>query len=248
MENKSKLNESKFSNLFGDWWPKIKPFFYEGKFDPIYKELKNLSARGKRIFPSSEQTFRAFQECSIENVRLIILAMCPYHSLSNGVVIADGLCLSCGNTKYPQPSLEYFWRALENELYNDLCLPCNRNPDLSYLSNREGVLLLNAGLTVEMGKAGSHNSLWMPFMEYLFTNAFDTLGVPVLLLGNEAQKVEKYISPFTQVFRLSHPASAAYKNEDRWETGTTFREIQKILEYKHGKGINWFDEEDRIPF
>lgn len=248
MENKSKLSESKFSPLFGDWWPKIKPFFFQGGFDSIFAKLKQDSARGKKIFPSSENVFRAFKECPIDEIKLIVLAMSPYHVLNNGIIVADGLALSCGNTNYPQPTLEFFWGALERELYNDLCVPCNRNPNLAYLSNREGILLLNTALTTEMNKAGSHIYLWMPFMEYLFTKVFDTLGVPVLLLGNEAQKVEKYISPFTQVFRLSHPASAAYKNLDSWETGTTFREINKILEYKHGSGINWFDEDGEIPF
>lgn len=234
--------------MFGSWWPKIEPFFLAGGFDPIYKELKQRSSRGVKIFPSSENVFRAFQECSPDNLRAIIVGMCPYHSLSNGLVIADGLALSCSITKYPQPSLDYFWGALEKELYSNLCVPCLRNPDLSYLSNKEGVMLLNAGLTVEMGKAGSMNKLWEPFMEYLFTKVFDVHGVPVILLGNEAQKLEKYINPFNFILRVSHPASAAYKNEDCWDSKGVFQELDMILKHKHGRGINWFDEIDEAPF
>lgn len=242
------LNKNSFRPLFGEWWPKIEEFFDMGGFDPIYKELKERSKRGIKIFPSSENVFRAFQECPPSNLRVIVLGMCPYHSTSNGLIIADGLALSCGITKYPQPSLEYFWGAIERELYNNLCLPCVKNPDLTYLSNREGVMLLNAGLTVENRKAGSMNKLWLDFMAYLFSCVFDVYGVPVILLGNEAQKIEKYINPFTTIFRLSHPVSSAYKNEDFWDSKGTFKELDTILKYKHGKGINWFDESDEAPF
>ena len=87
MENKSKLNESKFSPLFGDWWPKIKPFFYEGRFDPIFKELKSLSARGKKIFPSSENVFRALwrycsckKHCMRRLFQLFVVSDSPFSS------------------------------------------------------------------------------------------------------------------------------------------------------------------------
>lgn len=248
IQRKTKLNENAFSILFGDWWPKIKPFFFQGGFDSIFAKLKQDSARGKKILPSSENVFRAFKECSIDDVRLILVGACPYHSMKDNIIIADGLCLSCGNTNYPQPSLDYFLSSIEKELYDGLCIPCNRKFDLSYLSQKEGVLLLNAGLTVEHMKPMSHNLLWESFMKYLFQNVFDTLGVPIVLMGNDAQKLEKYISPFSTILRVSHPASAAYKNEDYWDSKGIFKEINKILEYKHGRGINWFDESEEIPF
>ena len=248
MENKSKLSWEKFESLFGSWSSKIKPFFFSGGFDEIFAKLKQDSARGKKIFPSSENVFRAFRECPIDEIRVILVGACPYHSMKDSIIIADGLCLSCGNTNYPQPSLDYFLSSIETELYNGLCVPCNRKFDLSYLSNNEGVLLLNAGLTVEHMKPMSHNLLWEPFMKYLFENVFDALGVPIVLMGNDAQKLEKYISPFSTILRVSHPASAAYKNEDYWDSKGLFQELDYILRHKHGKGINWFDESEEIPF
>ena len=248
MENKTTLSWQKFSPMFGSWADKIKPYFLQGGFDPIYKELKQRSSRGIKIFPSSENVFRAFRECSPDNLRAILVGACPYHSMKDGIIIADGLCLSCGNTNYPQPSLDYFLSSVEKELYHGLCVPCNKKCDLSYLSQKEGLLLLNAGLTVEMGKAVSMNKLWEPFMEYLFKNVFDVFGVPIILMGNDAQKLEKYINPFNTILRVSHPASAAHKNEDYWDSKGVFQELDQILVYKHGKGINWFDEEEQIPF
>lgn len=248
MENKSKLNWESFEYKFGSWAEKIKPFFFQGGFDSIYEELKKIAKRGKKILPSSEVTFRAFEECPINEVKLILMGACPYHSMKEDIIIADGLCLSCGNTNYPQPSLDYFLSSIEKELYNGLCVPCNKKFDLSYLSTNEGVLLLNAGLTVEYMKPMSHNSIWEPFMKYLFENVFDTLGVPVVLMGNDAQKLEKYINPFTTILKVPHPASAAYKNEDYWDSKGLFQELDQILMYRHGKGINWFDESDIAPF
>ena len=208
--------------------------------------MKFDSRRGKRIAPNSEYTYRAFEECDIDNLKLIVVGLAPYHILKNNEPIADGLAFSCSITKYPQPSLDVIFSSLEREFNEGLCLPCIKNPDLSYLS-KQGVLLLNAALTTSINKPGDHLSLWEPFMQHFFEKVVDVAGVPVLLLGKEAQKLEKYINPFTQIFRLSHPASAAH-NGTEWETHGVFKQINEILKYKHGKGITWFDESDEAPF
>ena len=248
MENKSKLKWETFEEKLGSWGSKIYPFYLAGGFDPIYRHLKDRANLGVKILPDSKNTFRCFEECSIDNVRLIIVGMCPYHSLKNGESIADGLALSCGITKYPQPSLDFFTRAIEKELYNDLCLPCIKNPDLTYLANKEGVLLLNAGLTTEAGFAGVHNKLWEPFMKYLFENVLDVMGIPILLLGKDAQKLEKYIAPFNTIIRVSHPASAAHSNLGEWNSESCFKQIETILKHKNNETINWFDENQEAPF
>lgn len=247
MENKSKLSWNSFEYKFGSWAEKIKPFFFSGGFDSIYEKLKFEAKRGKKILPNSEVTFRAFEECPFEDLKCVICGISPYHTMKDGQPIADGIALSCSLTKYPQPTLDQWFNACERELNNGLCLPCVKNPDLKYLAN-QGVLMLNAGLTCEYLKPCSHNSIWEPFMQYLFEKVVDVAGVPILLLGREAQKLEKYINPFTQIFKLSHPVSAAYNNTD-WETGETFRQISTIIKYRNNFVINWFDsDEELIPF
>lgn len=248
------LNWEKFKPLMGDWDKLIYPFFQRGGMDKIYTELKAISKRGKKILPESDKVFRAFYECPYNKLKLVIVGMSPYHTMKNREIpIADGLALSCGITNYPQPSLDKFWDAIERELYRDLCIPCIKNPDLTYLAN-SGVLLLNAGLTCEYLKAGSHNQLWEPFMKFLFQEVLDTAGVPVLLLGKEAQKLEKYINPFTTILKTSHPASAAYNNEE-WDSEGVFKQINTILKYRNNDTVDWFvidkseeNEEDELPF
>lgn len=243
----NKLNWKVFEPLFGTWANKIKPFFDSGQMDVIYEKLKEEARRGYKIAPNSNLTFRAFQETDIDNLQLIIVGMCPYHSFYNDQPVADGLCMSCSVTGKLQPTLLNFYDAIERELYDGLCVPCTRNPDLTFLARDNGVLLLNAALTTTKGKAGNHIALWNEFMKYLFENVFDTAGVPILLLGKEAQKLEKYITPFSTVIKVSHPAFAAYQNEE-WNSEGCFKQIQTILKYRNNQEINWFDSSEIIPF
>ena len=230
------LDESKFSPLFGDWWPKIKPFFDSGGFDPIYKFLKSESTRGKQIAPLSSDVYRAFRKTSYENLKVIIVGLAPYHSFIDNKPIADGLAMSCSVTGRLQPSLENFYKAIENEVYKGLNLHMIKDPDLSYLAE-QGVLLLNAALTTSRGKPGDHLSLWEPFMIYLFENVFTT-GAPIIFLGKEAGKLSRHMFPFTWHFEISHPASAAYANEE-WDSEGVFQKVNKILMDNHGETIEW---------
>lgn len=241
MENRSKLNWLNFENQFGSWSGKIKPFFFSGGFDNIFAHLKQKSKMGVKILPDSKNVFRAFEECPIEELKCVIVVDHPYSILLNNVSVADGLALSCGITKYPQPELSQFFSALEQEFDNGLCLPCIKNPDLSYLAS-QGLLLLNCSLTVEHLKPNSHNLLWKPFMQYLFEEVLDVHGIPILLIGENSYKLEKYINPFNTIFKL--PSIEANKD---WDSGNTFREINKLLKRKNNETINWFDEEE-IPF
>jgi uracil DNA glycosylase len=73
---KTKLNEEKFSPLFGDWWKVIRPFWEDGGFDPIYDFLKFESRRGRKIAPLSSDTYRCFKETPLDKIKVVILGMC----------------------------------------------------------------------------------------------------------------------------------------------------------------------------
>jgi uracil-DNA glycosylase len=148
--------------------------------------------------------------------------------------------MGCSYTEKLQPSLLKFYEALEKELFDGLNLKYVKNPDVSYLA-KQGVLMLNAGLTVEMNKAGSHNKIWEPFMKHLFENILSYTGVPFIFLGKDASYYERYVPPFTWSFTLSHPASAAYKQSD-WDTEGVFGKVNKILKGNNNLTINWLQE------
>ncbi len=240
MEEKStKLRWENFEPKFGTWANKFKPFFDSGGFDPIYDFLKSESLRGKRISPLSPNTFRCFLETPYDDLKAIMVGMCPYHTFRNDQPVADGLLLGCSVTNILQPSLEKFYKAIETELYDGMNLNYEKNPDVSYLA-QQGVLMLNAGLTVEMGKAGSHNDLWEPFMKYLFQEVLDVVRVPIIFLGKDAAKIEKYVDPFTWVFKVSHPASASYSGSE-WDSEGVFKKVSKILKDTNNETITWLD-------
>ncbi len=196
------------------------------------------------IAPLSVNVYRCFLETSLDDLKLVILGMCPYHTFKDGSPVADGLALSCSATGYLQPSLDQFHNALQKDILDRMCLECEKNPDLSYLAN-QGVLLLNAALTTEINKAGSHLELWEPFTKYVFQEILSTTGVPTIFLGKEAAKFERYTGLFAHNFVVSHPASAAYKNTD-WDSEGVFTKVNKILKEVNNYEINWFNDEQ--PF
>jgi uracil-DNA glycosylase len=249
----TKLSWELFEPLFGTWAERFKPFFDNGEFDPIYERLKSLTSRGKRVAPLSSDVFRCFQETPFDDMKVIMVGMCPYHTFtgwgskldpnnskeSKIVPVADGLALSCSVTKRLQPSLLQWYMAAEKELNNGE--ESKRDPDLLFLA-KQGVLLLNTALTVEEGKPLSHNSLWEPFMKYLFEEVLITNGIPIILLGKEASKMTRYIMPFTWVFEVSHPASASYNNS-QWSSEGVFGKVNQILKQNNNNEIQWFKTE-----
>ena len=237
----------KFKDSFHEsWHNKIRPFIESKDCDEIYEFLKKEGRRGKKIAPSSINTYRAFLETPLTDIKVVLLSYCPYHSIYNGVSVADGLAFSCGITGKLQPSLEKFYGGLENELYNGLNVNYIKNPDLTYLA-KEGVLLWNSALTVEINKPGSHQDLWMPFTKYILEHCLSYTGVPIVFIGKDAQIYEKCVSPLTHghIFKLEHPAFAARMDQE-WETKGVFRAISRILKENGKEEIDWLNE--KCPF
>jgi uracil-DNA glycosylase len=187
--------------------------------------------------------YRCFKETSLDDLKVVMMGMCPYHTLRNDVPVADGLLMGCSVTGSLQPSLEQFYKGIENELFKGLDLKHYKNPNVRYLA-KQGVLMVNAALTTEINKAGSHIALWEPFTKYLLEQVLSFTGVPIIFLGKDAAKYERYIPPFTWSFTLSHPASASYKNTE-WSTEGTFTKVDKILKDNNNFKIDWLEQ---VPF
>lgn len=215
------------------------PLFLKGEFDRIYSFLKGESDREKKIAPLSSDVYKAFIKTPINKLKCVILGMCPYHSEKDGEYVADGLALSCSKTGILQPSLENLYEAWEDEFNNGLCLSCNKQADLSYLAE-QGVLLLNAALTVEVGKAGSHNKIWKPFTSHIMS-VIGTMDVPVIFLGNEASEFGWCIEKEENKFFLKHPASASYR-KTKWDSESSFTKVNQMLLEKGLEPITWLEE------
>lgn len=234
------MNWEKFKDQFHESWHlKMRPFIESEACDNIYKFLKSESQRGKKIAPLSSNVYRCFKETSLDELKVVIVGMAPYHTLKQGSPVADGLLMGCSTTGVLQPSLEQFYNAIEREVYNGLCLHCEKPADVSYLAH-QGVLMFNASLTTEINKAGSHLEIWEPFTKYVLEEIISPTMVPIVFLGKDAAKYAKYTSPFAYSFVTTHPASASYKNTE-WESGDIFRMVNKVIKDNNNFQIEWLD-------
>jgi uracil-DNA glycosylase len=230
------MNYEKVASQFGEWGPKFKPFIESDAFDEIFKFLKSESAQGKTICPASKDVFRAFRETPYKDLKAIFLLQDPYPWIKNGVMVADGIPMSCSNNKILQPSLELFYEGMED----DLGIKVPRNPDLSYLCN-QGVLFLNSSLTVEANKRNSHKGIWDKFNSFLVEEVinFYNTGLCYVSLGEDAKLMTKAITPFLHYsFEVEHPAAAAH-HERKWNHSKIFSAINKVIKNNNNHEIKW---------
>ena len=239
------MNWNNFKNQFHpSWHAKMRPFIESEQCDKIYAYLKAESKRGKRVAPLSMHVWRCFLETPLDDLKVVLVGLCPYHTLKNDVPVADGLLMGCSITEQLQPTLDQFYTGIEKEYYNGLNFDIIKDPDVSHLAH-QGVLMFNAALTTEINKAGSHLDIWEPFVKYLFEEVINHLGIPIVFLGKDAAKYTKYTSSLTHVFELSHPASAAYKNSE-WDTEGVFSKVDELLEKNNKFSVQWVPID--VPF
>ena len=225
----------KFKNKFHESYHEImQPFIESEECDAIYTFLKKESGRGASLAPQSINTFRVFKELPLQDIKCIFMFQDPYFVFKDNQTIATGVALDCSITKKLQPTLKQFYDGIENELYRGLSLKWNREQyDLSYLTD-QGIMMLNASLTVEKNKAGSHKQLWKPFTDYIIEKIVNKYNIPIVLLGRDAQEYESQIDSI--ILKTSHPASASY-NGGTWNTNGIFTHLNKII---------WDNEEEIV--
>jgi uracil-DNA glycosylase len=138
------------------WKTRLEGEFEQPYFDELRRFIREEYGRGA-VYPPAKQIFRAFDACPFDAVEVVILGQDPYH----GPGQANGLCFAVERDVAAPPSLQNIFKEIES----DLGRPVSRDPDLSRWA-RQGVLLLNATLTVRDGAAGSHqNKGWERFTD-----------------------------------------------------------------------------------
>ncbi|MFN4095538.1 MAG: uracil-DNA glycosylase [Sphingomonas sp.] len=176
----------------------------QSEFDsPYMADLRAFlmaeKAAGKRIFPKGSDWFRALDLTPPESVRVVILGQDPYH----GEGQAHGLCFSVQPGVKVPPSLVNIYK----ELKSDLGIDPPRHGFLEAWA-KQGVLLLNNCLTVEMGLAASHKGRgWERFTDAVVAQV-NALPDPVvfMLWGSHAQKKAASVDPRHLVLKSVHPS------------------------------------------
>ena len=159
-----------------------------------------------RVYPPAAQIFRAFDECPFDSVKVVILGQDPYH----GPGQANGLCFAVGAQTPPPPSLQNIFKEIEADLGHKV----SRDPDLSRWA-RQGVLLLNATLTVREAQAGSHqNRGWERFTDAaVHALAREREGLVFLLWGAYARRKGAGIDRRKHlVLECAHPSPLSAHN------------------------------------
>lgn len=180
------------------------------------------------VYPPRHLIFNAFNLTSPENLKVVIIGQDPYHEPGQ----AMGLSFSVPSTTMLPPSLINIFKEIES----DLNVKMNRNGDLTYLA-RQGVMLLNAYLTVRKGEALSHRlPEYESFMDDVLTY-INTLNQPIVFLmwGGFAKKyVKKITNPLHYVLTSVHPSPLS-ANRGGWFGNRHFSKTNAFLE---GKGLS----------
>mgnify|MGYP005612593029 FL=1 len=167
------------------WRQVLQPEFDKPYFELLTNFVRN-AYRTTQCFPPAGQIFRAFDLCPFNRVRVVIIGQDPYHDFNQ----AHGLCFSVQDGVRVPPSLENIYK----ELNRDLGKPIPTSGNLTHWAE-QGVLLLNATLTVEAHRAGSHQGKgW----EELTDAAIQALNnqrenVVFMLWGSCAQRKGQFI-------------------------------------------------------
>jgi uracil-DNA glycosylase len=182
------------------------------------------------IYPPGREIFRAFDCCEFSDVRVVIIGQDPYH----GPGQANGLCFSVRDGVTIPPSLKNIFK----EIYDDLKKPIPRSGDLERWS-RQGVLLLNATLTVRASTPGSHqNKGWETFTDAVIKKlSEEKQNLVFLLWGAHAQRKGEIIDRSKHLVLMSaHPSPFS---ADRGFFGC--RHFSKANEYLKSKGLPEID-------
>ena len=185
------------------WKSALADEFEKPYFASLVRFLHEEKAAGQRIYPPGSQIFKAFELTPVDQVKVVILGQDPYH----GAGQAMGLSFSVPANIPAPPSLKNIFK----EIHDDLGITMSGYPDLEKWA-RQGVLLLNAVLTVRAGQPASHSSIgWTEFTDAVIKYISDhCTGVVFLLWGNFARSKKALIDTSRHyVLEAAHPSPLA---------------------------------------
>ena len=212
------------------WKDALAPEFEKPYFASLVRFLHEEKAAGRKIYPPGSQIFKAFELTPLPEVKVVVIGQDPYH----GPGQAMGLSFSVPDGMPTPPSLANIFREVES----DLGIRLSGRPNLENWA-RQGVLLLNAMLTVRAGAAGSHSRIgWQEFTDAVIRCISDRCeGVVFLLWGNFARSKRGLIDPSRHhILEASHPSPLA---RGAFFGCRHFSKANAILESEGKTPIDW---------
>lgn len=214
---------------FGDWMKVIDK-------QELIKVINKLNQMANYT-PSMKNIFRAFELCKYNDLKVLFLGYDPYpqRGVATGILFGNKKEVSEENLS---PSLK-----IVKEAAIDFEIPHNSIIFDQTLESwaKQGILMINSALTVEIGKTGSHTMLWRGFISKLIKKLSEyNTGIIYVLFGEQAKTFKPYIGKNNIILEDKHPAYYA-RIEGRMPS-TVFKEITKLTKEKYGEPIVWFTE------
>ena len=211
------------------WTEVLAPIKNSEYFQNLWLKVKQEYASGK-CFPPKNQIFQALELTDFEDINVVIIGQDPYH----GDFQANGLCFSVSDAVKAPPSLKNIFKELED----DLGIKKTTNELDSWA--KQGVLLLNATLTVKAHSPNSHKDLgWEKFTDFIIKQISEKKeNVVFVLWGAFAQKKEELIDSSKHfILKSAHPSPfSVYRG---FFGSRPFSKINDFLVSKNLKTINW---------
>lgn len=216
---------------FGDWIRVIN----QKELNTVIDTMNRIYS-SEKVCPAAENVFRAFELCPYNELKVVFVGQDPYpqRDVATGILFGN-------RADVPEDELSPSLKVVKEAAIN-FEVPHNSIIFDQTLESwaRQGILMINSALTVEMNKVGSHTMLWRPFISSLLKNISETNpGLIYVLFGSQAGTFQPYIKTGT-VIKVPHPAYNA-----RTETKMNpklFTDINRELKSKYGITIKWYQE------
>ena len=218
---------------FGDWMKVIDRAELSNVMAKVGQEYKR-----KPLCPIQSDVFKAFELCSLKDLKVVMLGQDPYpqKGVATGILFGNNKEISNENLS---PSLKVIKEAAINFEVPHNCIIFDQTLE-SWA--RQGILMLNSALTVEMNKVGSHTMLWRPFIAKLLKSLSEyNTAIIYVLFGRQAQSFKPYINDkLNHVIEIEHPAYFA-RNGTKM-SHQLFIDISNKVKEIYGVPIKWYEE------
>lgn len=222
----------RYDNIDFSWQPFFDGEIQKDYFQKLMQEVEN-EYNTSVCFPPKQLIFNAFEKCNLNDLKVVIIGQDPYHGKGE----ANGLCFSVNEGVKIPPSLKNIFAEI-NADFDSVFLPTNGNLERWA---KQGMLLLNASLTVRKDEANSHKHLkWNVFTDSLINYLSDNCeNIVFLLWGSFAQKKgikinrEKHL-----VLECGHPSPLS-ANRGFWFGNKHFSQTNRYLKSIGKTPIEW---------
>lgn len=218
------------------WQKLLAPEFEKPYFLELTQQVEQEYA-SQTCFPRKEFIFHAFEKCSFQDLKVVIIGQDPYHGEVNGKCEANGLCFSVEDEIPIPPSLKNIFTEINSE-YDRIFFPTSGNLERWA---KQGILLLNSSLTVRKDQANSHKHLkWNLFTDAVIQKiSEEKQHIVFLLWGGFAQKKGIKIDRTKHLVLESGHPSPLSANRGFWFGNQHFKDTNSYLTNNGISEIEW---------